>query len=72
MAVAKMPTQAERLAALETSSALLSVQVQNIDAKLDNLLALRDRGLGAFWLASALLGTSFVGFITMMLGWFHK
>lgn len=72
MPVSKMPTQAERLAALETSYALLSVQVQNIDSKLDDLLALRNRGLGAFWLASALLGTSFIGFVTMMVGWFHK
>jgi hypothetical protein len=72
MSVIKLPTQAERLSSLETQNALLSVQIQQMDAKLDSLLALRDKGLGAFWLASILLGTGFVGALATILGWLHK
>lgn len=72
MPVLKAPTQAERLSSLETQTALLAVQIQQMDAKLDSLLALRDKGLGAFWLASVLLGTGFIGALATIFGWLHK
>lgn len=32
-----------------------------VDSKLDELLGLKQRGIGAFWLASALAGTGIIG-----------
>lgn len=37
---------------------------KKVDEKLDTLLSLKDKGLGAFWLASLLAGTGIVGFLT--------
>lgn len=72
MPVIKAPTQAERLSSLETQNAAFYIQMQQMDAKLDSLLALRDKGLGAFWLASILLGTGFIGALATIFGWLHK
>lgn len=62
-------TQAERIAQLEVR--MLDVQSQQIQInnKLDDLLALRNRGIGAFWLASTLLGTGIVGLIVQLTSW---
>ena len=38
--------------------------------KLDELLALRHKGVGAFWLASALLGASFIGLVKLIWSYF--
>ncbi len=64
-------TQGERLAVLEYKINLLETQYSNIDSKLDNILELRQKGLGAFWLASALIGTGIIGFIGSVFGWFR-
>lgn len=71
MAYPKMPTQVERLAALETQQSLMAVQMNQIDTKLDDLLALRHKGVGAFWLASSLLGTGMIGTIAAITGYLH-
>jgi len=43
-----------------------------MNQKLDELLALRNKGIGAFWLASALVGTGIIGVIISILGvWKH-
>lgn len=62
-------THAERLTAVEVRVQNLEVKVDElkatvseVDKKLDNLLALKNKGAGAFWLASALLGTGIVSF----------
>ncbi len=58
-----------RLAVLEHRVNELDAKLESIDNKLDELLQLRSKGMGAFWLASILVGTSFVGFVTMMFSW---
>jgi hypothetical protein len=63
-----MPTQAERITAVETRLTALEKKAESMDSKLDELLALRYKGAGAFWLASALLGTGIVGFIQWIIG----
>lgn len=69
MATPSNITQAERITALEVRvSDLLKCQ-QEINDKLDKLLALRNKGIGAFWLASTLLGTGIVGFIVKFIDW---
>jgi hypothetical protein len=60
-------TQAERIAQLEVRVSEMQKQQQEINNKLDDLLAMRNKGVGAFWLASALLGTGIVGFLDVMI-----
>lgn len=67
-----MTTQAERIAMMEVEVRELKEQVKAMDQKLDDLLALRYKGAGAFWLMSALLGTSIVGAFTQLLEWFRS
>jgi len=69
-------TVAERLTRLETEMAqLLSNQkerkqeTRDINDKLDSLLALRHKGLGAFWLATSLAGVGGVSLLFQLLGW---
>jgi len=62
-------TQVERIAALEVQVSDMQKQQQQIHDKLDELLALRNKGLGAFWLSSGLLGTGIVGFIVQLVDW---
>lgn len=62
-------SQGERIAALEVRmSAIEAKQLETIQ-KLDDLLAMRNKGIGAFWLASTLLGTGIVGAIVQLISW---
>ena len=69
-------TELERLARLEVLvQGLIRDQEQaardrhETNKKLDELLALRHKGVGAFWLASSLVGTSIVGTVIMLIDW---
>lgn len=62
-------TQAERITALEVRMADVQVKQAEINDKLDDLLAMRNKGIGAFWLASTLLGTGIVGMIVQLISW---
>lgn len=55
---------AQRLAIVELKIQNTATEIHGINTKLDELLALRQKGMGAFWLASALVGTGVMGFIT--------
>lgn len=59
----------ERIAVLEVRMAKVEDQQQQILNKLDELLLFRAKGVGAFWLASALLGTGIVGTVVTILEW---
>ncbi len=63
-------TDRERIAILETQRAEDKKKLDSMDEKLDQLLALRNRGLGAFWLASALFGTGIIGVLGTFFDWF--
>jgi hypothetical protein len=74
--VSKTMTQAERITTLEAEVSFLRQELREMkddtkatNAKLDVLLALRNKGAGAFWLASVIFGTSLVGFATIVLSW---
>ena len=45
-------------------------QFDELKDKLDELLTLRNKGIGAFWLASSLIGTGIVGLFFQLLHWF--
>lgn len=62
-------TQGERIMALEVEVKQLKEDVQSMNGKLDDLLALRNKGAGAFWLASALFGTTLIGVVAVILNW---
>ena len=65
-------SQAERIAALETQVALLLTQQKEMSEDIKELLALRYKGAGAFWLATSLFGISFAGLITMVMSWWRS
>lgn len=64
-------TQGERIAVMENRLAQLEKTVGAIDAKMDELLALRQKGAGVFWLASVLFGTSLAALMTYVASWFR-
>lgn len=77
--MANMP-QAERMARVEVEVIALKESIENhkretakslsdIDTKLDELLALRNKGAGAFWLISCLVGTGIIGMIVQFTSW---
>lgn len=73
-------TLGERITRLETEMLhVLAAQVafqtdfkdkQNeVDAKLDTLLSLKDKGTGVFWLASTLAGVGAISIFFQVLSW---
>lgn len=71
--------QGERIATLEEQVKNLARKVNHLettissmDSKLDALLALRYKGIGAFWLASTLIGTGIVGLGLQLLNWIRS
>jgi len=59
----------ERIAVVEHKVEQLSQDVQKMDAKLDQLLELKAKGMGAFWFASLIVGTGVAGMFTTVLAW---
>ena len=64
--------QAERLAVLETKFEQLVADNSLIKKKLDELLELKQKGLGAFWLVGLVVGTGLLGLASTILGFFNK
>lgn len=64
-----MKTDAERLALLEYKDELRAAALEEIKDKLDELLQLRSKGMGAFWLASSLIGTGIIGALFSLIDW---
>jgi hypothetical protein len=73
-------TGEERIAVLETRFEELSkkfdaheteTRAENalLDHKLDSLLEIKNKGVGAFWLASALMGSGIIGLIVSFVQW---
>lgn len=59
-------TMPERMARLEAQHKVFAAELTSINAKLDDLLALKYKGLGAFWLASALVGAGAISVISWL------
>lgn len=64
------PRVFERLAVVEVKFQALKDDVDQANAKLDELLALKAKGAGAFWLASSLFGVGFSFILTYISDWF--
>ncbi len=63
-----MTSQIERLARLEERVRVLEEKADIINDKLDELLALRYKGAGAFWLMTALFGSGIAGLLYSLFG----
>lgn len=64
-----MSTQVERITAVEVRLAILERKVDSMDAKLDTLIMLRNKGAGVVWLLSGLIGTGIVGAFLELYHW---
>lgn len=62
---------AQRIAVLELKVQQVTDTNEEIKLKLDELLLLKSKGMGAFWLASTLLGTGIVGILIAFTNWFR-
>lgn len=70
-------TQGERITALEVENRLVKLEVSELrieakemNRKLDELLLLRAKGQGAFWLGTVVFGTSLAGLISYVVSIF--
>lgn len=63
--------QGERIMAVEVRIEKVERKVDEMNEKLDDLLALRHKGVGAFWLASTILGTGIVSLIMQLMSWWR-
>ena len=64
-----MAESVERIAVLETKVASLEATIVSLEVKIDSLLSIKNKGAGAFWLASLLFGTGIVGAASMITDW---
>lgn len=62
-------TQAERITALEVQVESLVEALKETNAALHELIVLRNKGAGAFWLASTLFGASLIAVVTTVMSW---
>ena len=60
----------ERIAVVEHQVSKLVHDVKSMDEKLDQLLELKAKGMGAFWFASLIVGTGVAGMFSTFLAWF--
>ncbi len=64
--------EAERVRTIEVSQADLKTTVEGMDSKLDDLLALKNKGLGAFWLAAIIISAVFTAAVTFVSNYFRS
>lgn len=62
----------ERIMRLETQMADIQTQQTQINDKLDDLIALRNKGFGVFWVISTLFGIGIVGFAAQLFSWLRS
>jgi uncharacterized membrane protein len=60
----------ERVAVLETKLEATQKQLQSIERKLDELLELKSKGMGAIGLVSLIAGSGVIGVIVMIVSFF--
>ena len=63
---------AVRLALLESNVTSLVTIMEERDKKLDELLTLKHRGMGAIWLASLIFGSSLLAAAGTLISWIRS
>jgi hypothetical protein len=66
----KPVTQAERITSLEVRVSDLTDEVKELTKIIAELVALKNKGAGAFWLASSLFGVSLISAAAYIASWF--
>lgn len=61
----------ERVAVLETNSVATTDKLESIEEKLDNLLELKAKGMGALGLVSLVVGSGILGLIAIIFNFFR-
>jgi len=59
----------ERIAVMEHQVSELVDDVKNINAKLDQLLELKAKGMGAVQLATLIIGSGVIGIVSSLIMW---
>jgi hypothetical protein len=62
----------ERVAVLETNQSADRITLQSIEGKLDSLLELKAKGMGAFWLISLVIGSGVLGLVAFVTNMFSR
>lgn len=62
----------ERVAVLETKFEDFNTKLETISEKLDDLLTLKAKGMGAFGLVSLLVGSGIIGIIFTLMQFFNR
>lgn len=62
----------ERVASLETEQDAFRTDLKDIKDKLDELLTLKAKGMGAFGLVSLLVGSGIIGVIFAIMQFFNR
>lgn len=65
-----MSIYGERVARLEEQVSRLKIEVREMNDKLDELLNLKNKGTGAFWLAGLIISSGLIGFGLQLFTWF--
>lgn len=65
-----MTTQSERLARVEERLDRLEDEVKGMREDIKELLALKNRGMGAFWFASLIAGSGLLSLAWAVISWF--
>ena len=65
-----MKSDAERIAILETKFEAMEENLKDISQKLDTLLELKSKGLGAFWLVGLIFGSGVLGILVTAFSFF--
>lgn len=60
----------ERIARLEEKVSELDIKMERIENKLDELLELKNKGAGAFWLVSLIVGSGIITVLIEGVRWF--
>lgn len=60
------PQEAERVRTIEVKQDETNSTVSSMDAKLDELLALKNKGMGAFWVVSIIMGAAFTTVVSII------
>jgi hypothetical protein len=66
-----MTVYGERIAKLEERVDELSTRMARVEDKLDQLLELKNKGAGAFWLVSLIIGSGIITAVVEALHWFR-